>query len=70
MKTVKKRNYNPLNPFLKGFGSVFNISGPNPNEYRVLFESDYKKALQTNWEKVGQEIKSSIDIFHSEIVAK
>lgn len=68
MKTdLKMKRFNALHPFIQGFWSIFNISGPNTEEYLVLFESNSKKALQSNWGKVGNTIKQSLNTFNSKI---
>ena len=61
MEKEMKRKKISLNPFFDGFSSVFNISGPDTNEYLNYFESSSKKSLQNTWNKVGETIQKSMN---------
>ncbi len=61
MEKEMKRKKISLNPFVDGFSSVLNISGPDTNEYLKYFEASSKKSLQNTWNKVGETIQKSMN---------
>lgn len=71
MKTqIKKRKQSAINSFFKGFGSVIDISGSDPREYFILYESNSTKAIKATWNRVGEDIQTSIKVVDRELTSK